>query len=503
MVVAAIYHTLVVLAAIAIVVFDSKEAKERASEGWFLTESAVGFPIITVAAGLFIVIVLGSAIINGALFNSKNNYSHMISPTTEDFTKVVEEFDADKVQTLDKVAAEALGDRVFATIGADKVSLFRVSSMYTTQVYNGKLVRVTPAEYGTLGAMFGGAGTPGYVIVDVVTGDAKFVNTKPMVYVPSGVFGKDLNRHARGSSLFCKNRNNWRFEINEDGEPYYIDTIYEYKGLFNAPIPCGIVVVNPCTGEINEYGLDDVPQWVDIVYTPNDILYEYRNYGKYQDGWWNASFVGKGVLSTTDDYAYLMKGDQLYIYTGVTSSSNDESNVGFIYANLQTQETAYIECVGAEEYSAKAAAEGAVQEKGYTAVFPTLVSVNGEPTYFLSLKDKSGLIKAYAFVDVKNYTKVKVSEAEKGVANALNAYTNMLGGTATIEDNELITKNIKIAFITGYAVNGTTIFYVEDVEGQRYMAAIDIYDGLPFLHDGDEVTVKCTDEAVSTITEIH
>ena len=64
--------------------------------------------------------------------------------------------------------------------------------------------------------------------------------------------------------------------------------------------------------------------------------------------------------------------------------------------------------------------EPAVQEKGYISVFPTMVKVNNEPTYFMGLKDSAGLIKAYAFVSYKNYQKVGIGNT---VNEALKNYT--------------------------------------------------------------------------------
>lgn len=451
------------------------------------------------------VILGGSALINGPMIRS-GSYMNQIKPEEKEFTQVLDEFDVNTVQVLDANAAKSLGDRTFGEIGADKISQFAVSDIYTQQVYKGKLVRVTPAEYSGLGAALNGAGTPGYIIVDVVTGEANFVKTeKPMQYVLTGAFSYKLNRYVRGKNLFERfYSNRWRFEIDNNGNPYYITTIYGYQGILNAPMPKGILMVDPITGTINKYSLDDVPTWVDIVYTAQDILKEYRNYGKYQNGWWNSIFAKKGVLSTTDDYSYLKKDNQLYLYTGITSVSNDESNVGFIYTNLRTQETSYISCVGAEEYSAKSAAEGAVQEKGYTAVFPTLVRVNNAPTYFLSLKDKTGLIKAYAFVDVVDYTKVKVSEAEQGVENALNNYKKLLDGKNIDSTNKETTKKeIVIKNIVGYSVEGNTVFYIEDTENNRYIADISISNNLPFIHSNDKIVIECTTKDVAVITKIY
>lgn len=442
-----------------------------------------------------------SFIIYSPIFH-KDNYISQISPVDATFVDVVEEFDVNKVQTLDKAAAQSIGDRTFGTIGSDSVSRFSVSDLYTQQVYKEKLVRVTPAEYNGIGSAFSNCGTPGYIIVDVVTGEAEFIKTEPMIYVPSAVLNHNLQRHVRFDNFFGDFNNDYRFEIDDNGNPFFITTTYDIKGTLSLKNPNGVIIVNPINGDIKRYSLKDVPSWVDIVYTPSEIISEFRNYGSYQLGVWNKLTSKRGVLSTTDDYSYLLKDNQLYMYTGITSASNDESNVGFIYTNLHNQDTSYIKCVGAEEYSAKSAAEGAVQEKDYSSTFPVLVNVKGKPTYFLSLKDYAGLIKAYAFVDVIDYTKVNVSDSKNGVLSALDSYKNMLISTSSDEANS-VRASITVKTIVGYSLNSSTYFYITDEKDNKYIVNISVSNMIPFVQPGDIIDMEYINEEIKTITKLY
>ena len=38
----------------------------------------------------------------------------------------------------------------------------------------------------------------------------------------------------------------------------------------------------------------------------------------------------KNVVQTTDGYTYITMNDDVYMYTGITSISSDESNIGFV-----------------------------------------------------------------------------------------------------------------------------------------------------------------------------
>ena len=57
---------------------------------------------------------------------------------------------------------------------------------------------------------------------------------------------------------------------------------------------------------------------------------------------------------------------------------------------------------GATEMAAQSSAEGKVQQFGYRASFPMIINLDGQPTYFMTLKVNAGLIKQYAFVSVSN-----------------------------------------------------------------------------------------------------
>ena len=79
----------------------------------------------------------------------------------------------------------------------------------------------------------------------------------------------------------------------------------------------------------------------------------------------------------------------------------------------------------AEEFSAMASAEGSLQEKSYTATFPLLINVGGDPLYILTLKDNSGLIKQYALVDAQDYQEVYTAPSVKKLS-ADYAATNQI-----------------------------------------------------------------------------
>ena len=195
--------------------------------------------------------------------------------------------------------------------------------------------------------------------------------------------------------------------------------------------------------------------------------------------------------------------DDVYLYTGITSVSSDESNIGFILTNMRTKETNFYAVPGAKEYSAMESAKGQVQQMNYEASFPLLINLNNRATYLLSLKDAAGLVKMYAFVDVADYQKVVVTDASEGIEVAAQNYLNSYADE--ISDEILDKKEITIRSITSATKEGNTIYYIVDDDNNKYMASIELGDDLPFASAGDKVTIGFyeSDDDIIEIVKLH
>ena len=148
---------------------------------------------------------------------------------------------------------------------------------------------------------------------------------------------------------------------------------------------------------------------------------------------------------------------------------------------------------GAEEYSAMESAQGQIQEKGYNSTFPILINVENRPSYFLSLKDNAGLVKAYAFVSVTDYQIVGVADTIDG---ARREYLRMLGVVKDENDiGETESLSGVIADIASAVKDGNTIYYIY-VGDKIFTANISISDMLPFLKIGDSIKFEANAENV-------
>ncbi|MBR6113494.1 MAG: CvpA family protein, partial [Bacilli bacterium] len=251
----------------------------------------------------------------------------------------------------------------------------------------------------------------------------------------------------------------------------------------------GVIILDPITGKSNYYDVKDVPTWVDHVYSAQLIIEQLDDWGKYKNGFFNSLFGQKNVTMTTDGYNYTVMNDDVYLYTGITSVSTDESNLGFVLCNMRTKETKFYKVPGAEEFSAMASAEGHVQQMQYVSTFPLLINLNGRATYLMSLKDNAGLVKMYAFVDVVDYQKVIVTDSSKGIQAAADAYLN--GVSLEVSEDNLLVKNITVSYISNATIDGTTYYYIIDTEGNKYSVSINVNKNiLPFVTNGASLEIS-------------
>ena len=448
-----------------------------------------------------VLVALIAAIIIGGLTSwvviRAGSYSKMLSIKDGDFASEVEEISYNQIPMLDEDSAARLGSRKLGEL-ADMVSQFEILPSYTQINYQGRPVRVTSLAYGDLVKWFTNrsAGLPAYLIIDMVTQEAEVVRLdEGMKYTTAEHFGRYLPRHLRfhyPTYMFADPV----FEINEEGEPYWVcPRMVKTIGLFGGTDIQGAVLVNAVTGESQYY--EEVPNWVDHVYDANLIMEQYDYYGMYHNGFINSIFGQRDVTHTTEGYNYIAIGDDVYMYTGVTSVTSDQSNIGFILSNQRTKETHFYSVAGATEASAQASAMSQVQQMRYVATFPLLLNIADQPTYFMSLKGEDGLVKMYAMVNVQQYNIVEtgstVAECEANYRRALADSGLISDGDAEAVPSDQEEISGAIAEIRTAVLDGNSYYFLR-LEGQDTFYAVNAAENplAVILNAGDQVTIAYT-----------
>lgn len=413
---------------------------------------------LLVGAGLFLAV---GTLLSSPFFNAAK-YQQLMPVEERVFTEDIKEADYRTIPLLDKASASILGNREMGSM-VDMVSQFEVAEDYTQINYQGKPVRVTPLVYANPIKWLTNQkeGIPAYILIDMTTQNTECIKlTERIKYSKSEYFNRNLYRHLRFRYPTYIFDDQIFFEIDDQGTPYWICAVKKFNiGLFGGQTVGSVVLCNAVTGECTEYAVGEIPQWVDKVFSAERLIELYDYAGTLKHGYWNSVLGQRDCLQTTNGYNYIALEDDVWVYTGVTSVSSDQSNVGFVLMNQRTMETRYYRVEGAIEDSAMYSAQGQVQHLGYQATFPLLLNIAEEPTYFMALKDSAGLVKQYAMVNVQRYQWVAigntVQECEKNYMEMLN--TN---GIIRVTSEEWKEIRGKITALAPVVLEGTTHYYL-------------------------------------------
>lgn len=352
------------------------------------------------AVALYIIVALvGST----SLFTWETRHQALDIVSVEDFNTSVPNVDMQNLIILDESSAMRTSERLLTETDPTMGSQFRIGEG-TLTVVNDAPYWVFPLEYRGFFKWLGTKGEiPGYIRVSATHfNQAEFV---PYTYgvCPTGYLGDDLKRLIY-SKYPQYGLTDFSFEIDENNDAFWVVTAYTRKGWLSTPHVLGTIIVDPVSRDITFYELGEQPHWVNRVFPTSFFKNHLKWYGQYTEGWWNPSDRGK--LRSTDGLGYVFKDNEIFYYTGLTSYGEDSATTGFVIYNPRTGEAHYNRLSGIIESRATDLMEELVQNAGYTANFPYLINLNGEPTYFSTLKGNRGNIVGYAFASVQNYTAV-------------------------------------------------------------------------------------------------
>lgn len=462
-------------------------------------------PVVAVVL-LIAIAIVGS--LAGSVFFRAKSYAKLLPFETGDFSAEVQEVTWEQIPMLDSHSANTLANKKMGEL-SDLVSQFEVDTNSAQINYQDRPVRATYLNYGDVIKWFKNRkeGIPAYLLIDMVTQEVTVCRTETgMKYSPSEIFNRNIYRYLR----FCyptKMFYDVNFEVDEDGTPYWCASVVNKTiGLFGGTDVVGAVLVNALTGEHEYYDMEEVPTWVDRVCSASLIMEQYDYYGLYQGGFWNSMLGQSGCTETTSGYNYIAMDDDVWVYTGVTSVGGDESNLGFMLVNQRTKEARYYPCAGANEEAGMRSAQGAVQQFSYTATFPILLNLGGEPTYFMALKDASQLVKMYAMVNVSQYQIVATGTT---VEECQDNYAELMiknGITQVAPEPEIETAEVRgnVAEIRSSVMDGDTWYFIR-LENQEVYYLINgrEYPLATILNAGDRVVItyeKGTGEMLNAIS---
>ncbi|MGN1479797.1 MAG: CvpA family protein [Acutalibacteraceae bacterium] len=487
-------------------------------------------PVIII--GVLVAVVVIGYVVSSVVFRAKS-YSNIIDVQTGNFVSEVSDSSDDSFSTVPRIDSDTtavMAERALSDLSElGYVSQFTVQPSYTQINYKDVPVRLATLQYSNIIKWFTNRDNriPAYIRINTITQKAELVEVNGGIqYSTADHFAHHLGRHLRlkyPTYLFGEPN----FEIDDEGNPYWIVARLDKTiGLFGGTDVIGAVICNAVTGECQEYSLEQIStdkslSWIDRVYSADLLVEQYNYYGAYKGGFWNSILGQKDTYSTTEGYSYLAINDDVYLYTGVTSLTSDESLTGFTLINMRTKEAKYYTISGAKESSAQTSAEGLVQQYKYVASFPLLLNVDGEPTYFMSLKDSSNLVKMYALVNVGQYS---IGAVGASLTECIENYLTVLSkngiklnvSTDNITEEDSTTPSNgetpttievtgKITDIRTAVIGGESVYYFKlDSSDSYYSVKASDAEQVIIFNKGDSVTftVNTKDGAIIPVSKV-
>ena len=495
------------------------------------------FPIVLVAMMLLVMVV---GYISGCTLLRAKSYSELVDVKESSFTEDFKDINYTDVPRLDAATSKVLADQQLGSLSEYK-SQYVVSNVSTQINYKNHPVRVAYLEYANVFKWFNNTknGLPAYMMTDLVSQKVAVVNCvekfgSGIKYSPTELFNERLIRHLR-FQYPTEILDTPNFEIDDDAHPYWITPVLDKTiGLFGGTDVKGAIITDALTGESEYYSMgqirtDNSLNWIDVVYSEALVIQQYNYHGRLSNVFWNSIIFQNDVNVTSSGNGVIAMDDDVWVYTGVTSSEADTSNFGFILCNQRTKELRYYKNGGAQESSAQASAVDLVQNYGYMATFPILLDIEDQPTYFMSLYGSGYTVKGYALVNLDDKTIVGTGllDIEKSHTNALNAavenYISALKDKNVVDENadaddykvdantstvagenvdgdtdavepEKLTVTGEITDIKTSVNDGNTVYYLQVKDKYYYITVTDCMDVL-LMKKGDKVTVTYTKDS--------
>ncbi len=456
---------------------------------------------------VYIVILAICGLIGNEFFMTET-YRNMIGPVeVREWTQDIQPKDPKhmRMSTLDN--AVYLTKKVIGqdgTIG----SQFQVNpSELWLQMVKGELWYVAALEFKSYGAWNSKNVSPGYVMISAENPDVQpiIVNlpeNQKMRYMPSAFFGKNLERHLRDNGYLGKGMANFALEIDDDGNPWWVVSIFEPQAMWWAAKVTGAAIVNPATGEIVFYPIGSVPHWVDRVVPGNYVSCYIDWWGEYVHGWWN-TFPTFGshldmVESGDCNLIYGEGGEPEWVIDVTSASSADNSLVGLIYTNSRTGKSIYYKVSGGATNSAVLEAVDHNPQISFRKLFgadPQLYNVYGTMASVVPLFNESHAFQGVAIVPINNVQHVATGDNQY---KALREYEKLIsdhGERVTLAAERVLKSAEYVVNRINSEVTSTGNLYYIYVLGMSHLFTSSSGDSpkLPMTLPGDQIKVEYYD----------
>ncbi|KUP09521.1 membrane protein [Bacillus coahuilensis m2-6] len=368
------------------------------------------------------------------------------------------------------------------------------------QNVNDQYVYIAPVEFSGLFKWIKGKETPGYFTMSATdtSSNPVFMDT-PMTFTPSSYFHQNVDRKIRNAYPERIFYGDVQLEINDEGEPFYIQTYGEFISARNGFTPLGIVMINPSSGEVSSYTFEETPEFIDGAISPEAVSLQNSYYGNYIEGYWNSIFGKTNVKLPSDEGTeanvspVFMEDGEMYYFTDFTSPKEGvDSMLGYSLTNGRTGKATYytgnLEESYMDSYGALQIIEKKFIEKKWSGEMPILYNFYGEASWLTPVLDSNGFFQNYFIVSAANpeisaYATTP-KEALKKYKVALQRGGSSVDGSSNAEELS-ITGNVTRVF-KETSGDYVLVYFLLD-NGSNYVVSAESNPLSIYLQEGDEI----------------
>ncbi|MCE4049955.1 MULTISPECIES: hypothetical protein [Bacillaceae] len=387
----------------------------------------------------------------------------------------------------------------------------------TLQKIDDHLYWVTPIEYTGFFKWMKDVPVPGFVKMSAEdeNKDAVLVKSE-MTYVPSAYFNEDLKRLVRKKhkdSVLLEAS----FEPDDNDKPYYVVPYGDYNKFREIVDVKGIYIIDPESGEIKDYKMNEIPAFIDHV-IPTSVAEDWNEwYGKYVHGFWNTIFSKEDIKVPTewediDEVNGVFNKDlALNWFTDFTRPKSDSgSMVGYSLINARDGKLTFYENANGSlnGKSAINVAEKTFRAEKYEAGTPILYTIYGQFTWVVPLMDSNNVLRQIVLVNAKDE---KVYSYSNEKSKLFNDYKYAIA-TLLKDDNTVPTDLADMKELQGTISNvyksemegSTVVRFMVDKDKRIFQVSSNDFPYSIFLEKGMNVSVKYmdTEEVVVSVQEL-
>lgn len=413
----------------------------------------------------------------------------------------------DKKETPIAIAPKTVRNKMNKAMSSvPNTSYYRLGDLQT-QVVDGHAVYIAPVEFDGFWRWQRAHTTPGYFMIDAtnINAEPKFVK-KSMKYTPSAYFNDDAQRVIYNRYPEWVQEGNPQLEVDDQGEPYFIQTVYKARGItkrinYNS---LHVVVLNSRNGATKMYTTQNAPKFINESIGSSTAAEMNKVFGKYAYGFWNAHFNKTDVKlpnnnGTEDGVTPVVdKHGNIYYFNDFTSPKSDaDSTMGYSMINARTGELTYYtgKNIGVmDSDGAKKIADKEYVAQKWRATMPIMYNIDGTPTWVVSLLDSTGAFRSYAYIKAADQS---VKAYSTTATDALDQYRVQLATTGSTAGSTGNSKVIKIdGKVERVAIvpNGSSQSVIFTLKGNKNLWTVgtDDYPKAVLLKAGDKVKITAT-----------